>query len=103
MLFFLHYHDILWFACCRNNVSKVQGSKTLKQQRKEERKAAEARGDTRAWNSLFMRPDTVCFFKCYKMQTMIMLFQTLWSSQVGKSRLKFRMMLIIIFFFYRKS
>ncbi|KAL6499990.1 hypothetical protein OROGR_027900 [Orobanche gracilis] len=43
----------------RNNVSKVQSSKTLKQRREEERKAAEASGDTRAWNSLFMRPDTV--------------------------------------------
>ncbi|CAJ2633159.1 multiple RNA-binding domain-containing protein 1 [Trifolium pratense] len=42
-----------------NNVSKDQGSKTLKQRREEERKAAEASGDTRAWNSLFMRPDTV--------------------------------------------
>ncbi|PNY05823.1 multiple RNA-binding domain-containing protein 1-like, partial [Trifolium pratense] len=41
-----------------NNVSKDQGSKTLKQRREEERKAAEASGDTRAWNSLFMRPDT---------------------------------------------
>ncbi|KAF1884789.1 hypothetical protein Lal_00028676 [Lupinus albus] len=42
-----------------NNVSKDQQSKTLKQRRVEERKAAEASGDTRAWNSLFMRPDTV--------------------------------------------
>ncbi|KAK9272986.1 hypothetical protein L1049_003367 [Liquidambar formosana] len=32
---------------------------TFKQQREEERKASEASGDTRAWNSLFMRPDTV--------------------------------------------
>ncbi|XWS19950.1 hypothetical protein CRYUN_Cryun31cG0059500 [Craigia yunnanensis] len=36
-----------------------QGSKTFKQKREEERKASEASGDTRAWNSLFMRPDTV--------------------------------------------
>ncbi|KAK1576364.1 hypothetical protein Q3G72_013264 [Acer saccharum] len=36
-----------------------QGSKTLKQRREEERKAAEASGDTKAWNSLFMRSDTV--------------------------------------------
>ncbi|KDP32677.1 hypothetical protein JCGZ_13675 [Jatropha curcas] len=36
-----------------------KGSKTLKQRREEERKAAEASGDTKAWNSLFMRPDTV--------------------------------------------
>ncbi|KAL6531967.1 hypothetical protein OROGR_013937 [Orobanche gracilis] len=41
-----------------NNVSKVQNSKTLKQRREEQRKAAEASGDTRAWNSLFMRSDT---------------------------------------------
>ncbi|XP_075481451.1 multiple RNA-binding domain-containing protein 1-like isoform X1 [Primulina tabacum] len=34
-------------------------SKTLKQQREEERKASEARGNTQAWNSLYMRPDTV--------------------------------------------
>ncbi|KAK8608225.1 hypothetical protein V6N13_023654 [Hibiscus sabdariffa] len=36
-----------------------QGSKSFKQKRDEERKASEASGDTRAWNSLFMRPDTV--------------------------------------------
>ncbi|XVF40013.1 hypothetical protein PTKIN_Ptkin01aG0078500 [Pterospermum kingtungense] len=36
-----------------------QVSKTFKQKREEERKASEASGDTRAWNSLFMRPDTV--------------------------------------------
>ncbi|KAL6513380.1 hypothetical protein OROGR_020866 [Orobanche gracilis] len=35
-----------------NNVSKDQDSKTLKQRREEDRKAAEASGDTRAWNSL---------------------------------------------------
>ncbi|URE45051.1 hypothetical protein MUK42_25200 [Musa troglodytarum] len=33
--------------------------KSLKQQREEQKKASEASGDTRAWNSLFMRPDTV--------------------------------------------
>ncbi|MED6138465.1 hypothetical protein PIB30_074456, partial [Stylosanthes scabra] len=42
-----------------NKESKDQGVKTLKQKREEEKKAAEASGDTRAWNSLFMRPDTV--------------------------------------------
>ncbi|KAK7385142.1 hypothetical protein VNO78_30854 [Psophocarpus tetragonolobus] len=42
-----------------NNVLKDQNSKTLKQQREEKRKADEASGDTRAWNSLFMRPDTI--------------------------------------------
>ncbi|KAK4440384.1 putative RNA-binding protein 19 [Sesamum alatum] len=36
-----------------------QSSKTFKQQRDAERKASEASGNTRAWNSLFMRPDTV--------------------------------------------
>ncbi|XWS16066.1 hypothetical protein CRYUN_Cryun34aG0053500 [Craigia yunnanensis] len=36
-----------------------QGSKTFKQKREEERKTSEASGDTRAWNSLFMCPDTV--------------------------------------------
>ncbi|KAH7575192.1 hypothetical protein JRO89_XS02G0060600 [Xanthoceras sorbifolium] len=40
-------------------ISTSQGSKNLKQRREEERKAAEASGDTKAWNSLFMRPDTV--------------------------------------------
>lgn len=34
--------------------------KSLKKRREEQRKAAEASGDTRAWNSLFMRPNTVC-------------------------------------------
>ncbi|KAJ8620031.1 hypothetical protein MRB53_028560 [Persea americana] len=34
-------------------------AKSLKQQREEQRKASEASGDTRAWNSLFMNPDTV--------------------------------------------
>lgn len=33
--------------------------KTFKQQREEKRKKSESGGDTRAWNSLFMRPDTV--------------------------------------------
>ncbi|OVA01962.1 RNA recognition motif domain [Macleaya cordata] len=36
-----------------------QTSKTFKQQKVDQRKASEASGDTRAWNSLFMRPDTV--------------------------------------------
>ncbi|KAK4399567.1 Multiple RNA-binding domain-containing protein 1 [Sesamum angolense] len=38
-----------------------QSSKTFKQQRDAERKASEASGNTRAWNSLFMRPDTHAF------------------------------------------
>ncbi|KAG6717026.1 hypothetical protein I3842_04G077500 [Carya illinoinensis] len=41
------------------DVSASQTSKTFKRKREEERKASEASGDTRAWNSLFMRPDTV--------------------------------------------
>ncbi|KAI3994991.1 hypothetical protein MKX01_019805 [Papaver californicum] len=36
-----------------------QASKTFKQQKDDQRKVSEAGGDTRAWNSLFMRPDTV--------------------------------------------
>ncbi|XP_006446262.2 LOW QUALITY PROTEIN: multiple RNA-binding domain-containing protein 1 [Citrus clementina] len=39
--------------------STSQGTKMLKQRREEERKASEASGNTKAWNSLFMRPDTV--------------------------------------------
>ncbi|CAI0461455.1 unnamed protein product [Linum tenue] len=42
-----------------DNVHQDQGSKTLKQRREDQKKAAEAGGDTRAWNSLFMRSDTV--------------------------------------------
>ncbi|KAG8385072.1 hypothetical protein BUALT_Bualt03G0003500 [Buddleja alternifolia] len=41
------------------NDSGNNHSKTLKQQRNAEKKASEASGNTRAWNSLFMRPDTV--------------------------------------------
>lgn len=37
----------------------VNHSKTFKQQREEKRKKSEIGGDTRSWNSLFMRPDTV--------------------------------------------
>lgn len=49
------------FLSLRINVSTNQGSKSFKQKREEERKASEAGGDTKAWSSLFMRPDTVCF------------------------------------------
>ncbi|KAF5752818.1 multiple RNA-binding domain-containing protein 1-like isoform X2 [Tripterygium wilfordii] len=42
-----------------NNVPDSHASKTLKQRREQERKASEANGNTRSWNSLFMRPDTV--------------------------------------------
>ncbi|KAF5185014.1 Multiple rna-binding domain-containing protein [Thalictrum thalictroides] len=40
-------------------VAASQTAKSLKQQREERRKASEASGDTRAWNSLFLRSDTV--------------------------------------------
>ncbi|XAR56187.1 hypothetical protein NMG60_11036565 [Bertholletia excelsa] len=43
----------------KQDASATESTKTFKQQRKEERKASEASGNTRAWNSLFMRPDTV--------------------------------------------
>ncbi|KAF3944314.1 hypothetical protein CMV_029201 [Castanea mollissima] len=41
------------------DVSVAQTPKNFKQKREEERKASEASGDTRAWNSFFMRSDTV--------------------------------------------
>lgn len=50
-----------------------EGSKTFKQRREEERKASEATGDTRAWNCLFMRPDTVCSF-CIMVVIIFMFF-----------------------------
>lgn len=37
-------------------------AKTFKQKKEEQRKASEAGGNTKAWNSLFMRQDTVCLF-----------------------------------------
>ncbi|KAL6995183.1 hypothetical protein U1Q18_005318 [Sarracenia purpurea var. burkii] len=43
----------------RINVFPSESSQTFKQKRENERKASEASGNTRAWNSLFMRPDTV--------------------------------------------
>jgi len=36
-----------------------QAPKTFKQRWEQDRKASEASGDTKAWNTLFMRPDTV--------------------------------------------
>ncbi|XP_077244389.1 nucleotide/nucleic acid binding protein [Tasmannia lanceolata] len=47
------------FEKLESNPPAVGGSKSLKQQKEEQRKASEASGDTRAWNSLFMRLDTV--------------------------------------------
>jgi len=67
---------------------KDQSSKTLKKQREEKRKANEASGDTRAWNSLFMRPDTVCLLKLIKLQFMILVFQFLLNGCVGNYKLK---------------
>ncbi|XP_057872015.2 uncharacterized protein LOC131078359 [Cryptomeria japonica] len=39
--------------------TEARGTNTFKQQREEQRKLSEASGDTRAWNSLFMHPDTI--------------------------------------------
>ncbi|KAL5978751.1 hypothetical protein ACLOJK_029868 [Asimina triloba] len=46
-------------SAVRFNIAVDEVPKTLKQQREEQRKVSEASGDSRAWNSLFMRPDTV--------------------------------------------
>ncbi|KAI6679849.1 hypothetical protein NL676_033730 [Syzygium grande] len=43
----------------QHDLTSNQGPKTFKQQRKEDKKASEASGDTKAWNTLFMRSDTV--------------------------------------------
>ncbi len=50
---------IIW---CRA-IHAGPGTTKYKQEREEQRKAAEASGHTQAWNPLFMRPDTVWF--CY--------------------------------------
>lgn len=50
---------IVLILICRTNIHADQ-SKTFKKKREEERKASEASGNTRAWNTMFMRPDTVC-------------------------------------------
>lgn len=47
---------------CRINVP-ADKSKTFKQKRVDERRESEASGNTKAWNTLFMRHDTVC--TCY--------------------------------------
>ncbi|GAB2211370.1 hypothetical protein Droror1_Dr00024682 [Drosera rotundifolia] len=51
-----------------NHETNDSGShtKTFKQKREEEREASEAGGKTQAWNSLFMRPDTVVEFMARK-------------------------------------
>lgn len=51
---------IICLLICRTVANTKQSSKTFKQQRQEEKKASEASGNTRSWNTLFMRPDTVC-------------------------------------------
>lgn len=53
---------MIFFCDCRSEATTTQDKKSLKQQREEQKKASEASGDTRAWNSLFMRQDTVCYF-----------------------------------------
>ncbi|KAH0455838.1 hypothetical protein IEQ34_015870 [Dendrobium chrysotoxum] len=45
-----------------SETTTANDKKNLKQQREEQKKASEASGDTRAWNSLFMRQDTLPFF-----------------------------------------
>ncbi|GFP94423.1 aspartic proteinase-like protein 2 [Phtheirospermum japonicum] len=45
-------------SAARTNNFTQQPSKTFKQLRNDERKASESKGDTRGWNSLFMRTDT---------------------------------------------
>ncbi|KAH7839984.1 hypothetical protein Vadar_010969 [Vaccinium darrowii] len=42
-----------------SNAFANESLKTFKQKREKEKKALEASGNTQAWNSLFMRPDTV--------------------------------------------
>ncbi|KAL0912269.1 hypothetical protein M5K25_018231 [Dendrobium thyrsiflorum] len=42
-----------------SETTTASDKKNLKQRREEQKKASEASGDTRAWNSLFMRQDTV--------------------------------------------
>jgi len=48
-----------FFSFSISHVSEGK-AKTFRQKREEERKASEAGGNTRAWNTLFMRADTVC-------------------------------------------
>ncbi|KAM0948695.1 putative RNA recognition motif domain, nucleotide-binding alpha-beta plait domain superfamily [Dioscorea sansibarensis] len=43
----------------RSDHSALQDNKNFKQKRKEQRKASETSGDTRAWNSLITHPNTV--------------------------------------------
>lgn len=59
-LFIRIYLAIICLLICRTVANTKQSSKTFKQQRQEEKKASEASGNTRSWNTLFMRPDTVC-------------------------------------------
>ncbi|XP_030512934.1 multiple RNA-binding domain-containing protein 1 isoform X1 [Rhodamnia argentea] len=43
----------------QDDLTSNQAPKTFKQRREEDRKASEASGDTKAWNTMFMRADTV--------------------------------------------
>jgi len=54
------YNKIGHLLICRTIANTKQSSNTFKQKRQEEKKASEASGNTQSWNTLFMRPDTVC-------------------------------------------
>lgn len=58
----------------RENILEGQRSKSFQKKREEERKASEASGNTRAWNSLFMRPDTVCHPRLLLLSTCLDLY-----------------------------
>ena len=59
----------------RKSNSNAPGSNQFKQDKEAQRKAAEAGGNTQAWNSLFMRPDTV---HVYNQLLLSMLKLNLW-------------------------
>lgn len=50
---------LLTSFCVNRTAGVGPGSTKFKQERDAQRKAAEANGNTQAWNPLFMRPDTV--------------------------------------------
>ncbi|KAG5562409.1 hypothetical protein RHGRI_005218 [Rhododendron griersonianum] len=49
-----------------SNAFANESLKTFKQKKQKERKSLEASGNTQAWNSLFMRPDTDCALSNYE-------------------------------------
>ncbi|RWW01136.1 hypothetical protein GW17_00035845 [Ensete ventricosum] len=57
--FFSQKGEVTDAKLMRTKSDHATTKKSLKHQREEQKKASEASGDTRAWNSLFMRPDTV--------------------------------------------